>query len=170
LFATAGRDRVIAVWNATSGLLVRKFTTPVAAVNGLAFFPGDQMLASASADGSIYLWNVSSPEPIARLSSHNSSIVSMLLAADGETLISADTSGEIKYWNFSALIWTRLPFQPGHQLPMEQLQARVKKSDLSVSEKHWLEFTNALWQWSRRFDIEVSEPVTIRLGEFDIEL
>lgn len=170
LFATAGRDRVISIWNATSGLLVRKFSLQPAAVNGLAFFPGDQMLASASADGTIYLWNVSTPDPIARLKSHTSSIVSMILASDGETLISADISGEIKYWNFSTLVWTRLPFQPGHRLPVDQLQARLRQPGLPVGEKHWLEFTSALWQWSRRFDIEISEPVTIRLGEFDIEL
>ena len=170
LFASVGRDRVISVWNATSGLLVRRFSIPSAAVTGLAFFPGDQMLVSSSQDGALYLWSLSSNEPVARLKSHSNSIVSFVLAPDGQTLISADSTGEIKCWPFSTLIWIREPFLPGRHLPYEHLQERLKESSVSPNEKHWLEFTAELWKWSRRFDIEIGEPFTIHLGEYDIEL
>jgi len=170
LFATAGRDRVLCVWNATSGLLVRKFAPLTAAISGIAFFPGDQMIASSSSDSTIQIWNISAPDPIATLTSHSGAIVSMVLAPDGETLISADSTGEIKYWNFSTLVWVRQAYQPGQNLPAEAIQQRLRQPDLPPAEKRWLEFTSALWQWSRRFDIGIAEPVTIRLGEFDIEL
>jgi WD40 repeat protein len=170
LFASAGRDRAISVWNSNSGLLVRRFSLQPSAISGMAFLPDDHMLVTAGGDGALYLWNLSSNEPIARLKSHSNAIVAMTISTDGQTLVSADSSGELKLWNFSALVWTRRSFQPGQPIPLQELQDRLKVPGLPAGEKSWLEFTAALWQWIRRFDIELAEPFTIPLGEFDIEL
>jgi WD40 repeat protein len=170
LFASGARDRAISVWNATSGLLVRRFELQPSAITGLSFLPGDQMLVTSGNDGVLYLWTLSSSAPFARLESHNGPIVAMALSPDGQTLVSAGAYGEIKCWSFASLLWIRQPYQPGQTLPLEKLQERLRSSGLPPTEKNWLEFTASLWQWTRRFDIEISEPLTIHLGEYDIEL
>ena len=170
LFASGARDRAISVWNSASGLLVRRFDLQPSAITGLSFLPGDQMLVTSGNDGAIYLWSLSSSAPFARLESHNGPIVAMALSPDGQTLVSAGAYGEIKCWSFASLLWIRQPFQPGQTLPLEKLQERLRSSGLPPAEKNWLEFTASLWQWARRFDIEITEPLTIHLGEYDIEL
>ena len=170
LFASGARDRALSVWNAASGLLVRRFELQPAAITGLSFMPGDQMLVSTGNDGAVYLWTLSAKAPILRLESHHGPIVAMALSPDGQTLVTAGAYGELKCWSFASLLWVRQPYQPGHPLPLEKLNERLRAPGLPPAEKNWLEFTASLWQWSRRFDIEISEPLTIHLGEYDIEL
>jgi WD40 repeat protein len=170
LVASAGRDRAISVWNIHTGLLVRRFTLHPSSVVGMAFFPGDQILATAGQDGSLSLWSVSAPDPIATLQTGEATINAMTLSTDGQTLVTASASGRINVWNFSSLLWITRPHQPGRTIPLETLEERLKLPGLPAGEKCWLDFTAALWRWSRRFDVELGDMPAVSFDPFDIEL
>lgn len=170
LVASAGRDRALSVWNALTGLLVRRFSLHPTPIIGLAFFPGDQILVTLGQDGRIFLWSLASSEPLAVLATGDSGANAMALSADGKTLVTASASGRLSVWDCSILLWTTRPQLPGRPLPLENLEDRLKSASLSPGEKHWLEFTAALWHWTRRYDIELGEPAPINFEDFDIQL
>lgn len=70
-------------------------------VNGLAFSPDSQTLASGSFDGSIILWDVSSGEQQKILSGHWDGVRTVAYSPDGLTLASGSDDKTIILWNTS---------------------------------------------------------------------
>ncbi len=170
LLAVADRSRVITIWNAINGNLVHQLPPQDDAIAGLHFHPNEQILVSISSGGSIKLWNMNSGSPLFSFSTPHARFITTCLSPDGQLLACADGSGAIYLWNLSSLIWLHTAYQPGAALPIEDILKRLADPTITPAEKNWLHFTDALWKWIRRFEIEISEPLMIELGEFDIEL
>lgn len=170
LILSAGRDRALSVWNVITGLLVRRFSIHPAPITAAAFFPGDQIVATSGQNGNVYLWSLSLNDPIAILPAGQSSITAMALTPDGKTLVTASANGQVSVWNFTSLIWITRPITIGQQLPLDELEVRLKSNDVPPAEKRWLEFTTVYWRWASRFDIELGENLAIVFDEFDIQL
>lgn len=170
LLAVAERTRRISIWNAVNGNLVHQLPEQADPIAGLHFHPNEQILISVSDKGTVKLWNLNSGSTLFTFETPHRSINATCLAADGQTLATADGTGAIYLWNLASFVWLHTPYQPGASLPLEQLSRRMVDTSVSPAEINWLRFTETLWKWIRRYEIEIGEPMVIELGEFDIEL
>src|SRR5438132_843422 len=66
--ATAGYDRLIKLWSASSGTEIRTLRDHVDAIYALAFTPDGKRLVSGAADRSVKVWDVASGARIYTLS------------------------------------------------------------------------------------------------------
>ncbi|MEA3207302.1 MAG: hypothetical protein QOE70_359 [Chthoniobacter sp.] len=99
-FATAGRDRVIRIWNA-DGKPLKELPGHTAAINSLKFSPDSTKLASGSADKSIRVWDLAAGKLFAQAETPNeASAVAWVLA--GTQLASAGGDAFIRLWQLPA--------------------------------------------------------------------
>ena len=170
LLAGAGRNGTLHVWNAINGNPIRDFSPLPFHITGLQFHPNEHFIILAAFTGLIHIVNISNGETVMTLKGHTSPITSITLSLDGQQLASADARGTVILWNLTSMVWLNTPYHPGNPMPLAELTERLLDTTLPEPEKCWLTFTAALWKWIRRFEIEISEPLTIAVGEFDIEL
>ena len=170
LLAGVGRNGTLRVWNAVNGNLIRSFPQSPFKITGLQFHSNEQFIFLATSTGAIQIMNNSNGELVMTLKGHSSPIAVITLSQDGRLLASADDKGAVILWDLATMIWLNTPYHPGNPLPLAQLTDYLVGRSLPENERCWLSFTSALWKWIRRFEIEISEPLTIELGEFDIEL
>jgi len=70
-------------------------------VDGLAFSPDGQLLATASADNSIRLWDIRSNRELRTLVGHVTGVKGVAFSPDGRLLASGSIDGTIKLWDVS---------------------------------------------------------------------
>lgn len=170
ILAIAGRDKSIGLWNGINGNKLREFPPRNAPITGLELHPNEHILIASDAKGKITLLNVSNGTPITDVQAHQALISAIRLSADGQFLASADEQGTLSIWDLSTLIWMRMAYQPGTRLPVDEVNVKLLDPSLPSADHQWLTFMSILWRWIRRYEIEISEPFTIPIGEFDIEL
>jgi WD40 repeat protein len=68
-------------------------------VDGIAFSPDGQLLASGSADNTIKLWDTASKREVRTLAGHNGGIKAVAFRPDGQWLASGAIDGNIKFWD-----------------------------------------------------------------------
>ncbi len=86
---SAGIDRTVRIWDASSGAVRRQLDAHDAAVNALALSADGRALASADQSGTVNLWSLTEEGEPASLSSHEGAIWALAFSPDGETLASA---------------------------------------------------------------------------------
>jgi eukaryotic-like serine/threonine-protein kinase len=73
------------------------------AVNGVAFSPGGERLASAGGDGTVKIWNSrTGKEPIQTFRAHADSVVSVAFHPDGKHLASRGADRKVNVWDLTA--------------------------------------------------------------------
>src|SRR5262249_12867606 len=68
---------------------------------GLAFAPGERLLASSSTDRTVRLWDVESGVELATLRGHEHEVLRVRFSADGKLLASTGRDGTIKLWRIT---------------------------------------------------------------------
>ena len=96
--ASAGDDRSIRLWDVDSKSLLKTITGHSRTIEGLAFSPDDQLLASASADGSLRLWNAAG-DTVATMELPNERFKSVAFSPDGLWLVSGSFEGTVRIWS-----------------------------------------------------------------------
>jgi WD40 repeat protein/serine/threonine protein kinase len=72
-------------------------------VNGVAFSPDGERLASACADGSIKIWNIKTGTVVQTIPAHADAVVSIMFHPDdGNFLSSRGADGKVKVWDLTA--------------------------------------------------------------------
>ncbi|MBT2524434.1 helix-turn-helix domain-containing protein [Streptomyces sp. ISL-99] len=67
--------------------------------NGVAFSPGDRLLASASSDGTVRLWGGADHRtPVDTLTGHSGPVISVAFSPDGRLIASAGSDGSVRLW------------------------------------------------------------------------
>ncbi|MFE9703308.1 helix-turn-helix domain-containing protein [Streptomyces sp. NPDC005930] len=105
ILATAGRDRVVRLWDVHSARRARGtavLTGHRDAVYAVAMHPHRPVLASAGADGSLILWDIRDPQRphrIATLRTHMKTVRALAFSPSGQTLVSAGSDGNVVLWN-----------------------------------------------------------------------
>jgi WD40 repeat protein len=89
--ASAGRDRVIRIWDAATNRLTLEIRPGGGTLQdfNIAFSPDSKILASAGADDQIRLWDAKTGELLGQLSSDRAPVYSLAFSPDGKLLASA---------------------------------------------------------------------------------
>jgi len=100
LIATAGRDAVIQLHDAKNFSTVTTIETEQIEVNGLAFSPDDQHLASAGDDGSICIWSISDGSRVQRIQAvEGGKAFNIIYSPDGKQLLTSSDQPDICLWD-----------------------------------------------------------------------
>lgn len=100
LFATAGRSRIVTVWDATTQDKKWSLTGHTADVRALAFSPTADLLASSGLDRRIRLWNMATGEnTLTLLSNESMNVYSLAFSPDGRWLASGSSDGLLRIWD-----------------------------------------------------------------------
>jgi WD40 repeat protein len=101
MFASAGADKTVKLWNIEGKLLhTLSHTGPVTSVS---FSPDGHTIASGSFDGTVKLWNIDG-QLLKTLQSHTDPVTSVSFSPDGKTIASGSWDNTVKLWNIEP-IW-----------------------------------------------------------------
>jgi len=97
--ATAGVDRSVIIWNATTGAVLKTLIGHTHAVNGVEFSPDGRLLATAGHDQTVRLWDATTGAPLATLTGHTGWVRAARFSPDGRTLATASHDQTIILWD-----------------------------------------------------------------------
>jgi len=98
--ATAGYDRVIRLWEVSSGKYLRQFPSHNGAVYDLAFSPDGKVLASASGDSTCKIWHVETGERLDTLNQPQGEQFGVDFTPDGKFIVGVGADNRIRLWRF----------------------------------------------------------------------
>ncbi len=105
VLATAGKDRVVRVWDARTGRQLHRLEGHRGEVRDVAFFPAADRLASvswssgAANDQTLRLWDLSSGKLIRGVALPDRGSLCVAVAPDGNTVVTARLGGDIDFWD-----------------------------------------------------------------------
>lgn len=108
LVATAGYDRAVTLWDASTGQRRHHIEVHNGAVFDLAFSPDGKVLASASADQTLKLWNTATGERLDTLNQPEGGQHSVLFTPDGKFILAAGADKKIRKWHLLSVDKPRL--------------------------------------------------------------
>lgn len=91
-------NEVVWVWNGGGELQATFDHGSDHQVDGIAFTPDGNVIASASNEGVVRLWAVGSDAPLATLTGHANEAKSVAFSADGRWLASGGADGTVRLW------------------------------------------------------------------------
>lgn len=86
IVASGSDDRLIKLWNATTGELLHNLSGHTSRVSCLSFSPDGKSLASGSSDGTVRLWSVKKGESYEVFDSEDSLVLCVAFSPDGKLL------------------------------------------------------------------------------------
>lgn len=168
-FLSADRDRVLHSWTLPGGFH-RHASAPLAAqMTALAIHPDLQIAFCAGLDGSIYTCTTSSIKTILCQPAHSKPITSIISFPGKDLVASSSLDRTIRLWDTRPLVLIRTPVEQLAQSD-DAFTSLLKNANLNSAGRRWLAFSASLALWRRRYDIHISMPQHIQIGEFDIEL
>jgi WD40 repeat protein len=97
LATTAGQSKLVWLWDATTGALVRKLAGQEFPARAVAFSPDGKHVAAMQAGPHVHLWEVETGKLLAVLAVDYGGAKSLAFAPDGRSL--ASTGDEVFLWN-----------------------------------------------------------------------
>jgi WD40 repeat protein/energy-coupling factor transporter ATP-binding protein EcfA2 len=118
--ATAGRDRVVRLWDAETGVLQDSLVGHTDLVLDLAFNATGTELASASGDGTVLIWDLAQRTREARvvLQGHENWVWSVSFSRDGNQIASSSSDQTVR-------IWDARSGESLREIPLPETQANV---------------------------------------------
>ncbi|MGK5091339.1 WD40 repeat domain-containing protein [Deltaproteobacteria bacterium TL4] len=102
VFASAGKDKKIKIWQLPSGKLLQTLNKHTQDVNQIRFHPEGKWLGSASNDKTLILWDWESGQAKQELVGHKKAVTSFDFHPNGPYLISAGLDSEAILWELPA--------------------------------------------------------------------
>jgi WD40 repeat protein len=166
--ASGSQDNTVRLWSVPEGQEVKELKH-TGLVGCLSFDPDGRFLASA--DDTVRLWSVPEGREVKTLRRHTDFVSCLSFSPDGRFLASGSWDKTVRLWATGLLHLSRLPVRQMTLKDLAWVEETRRSADLSAAERQWLEFTETLMRWRRRFDIQLAEaPRRIAVGEFDIEI
>lgn len=95
--ATGGRDKLVRVWNTSTGQITTIYAGHSTYVYGLAWSPSGKRLASTSF-ATAHVWNALTGEDAVVYRGHSLWVYTVTWSPDGCFLVTGDAKGEIHFW------------------------------------------------------------------------
>jgi WD40 repeat protein len=155
LLATTGYDRLIKLWDVTTGAALRTLKDHSDAVYGLAFSPDGWLLASAAADRAVKVWDVATGKRLYTLSESTDWVYAVAWSPDGRHLAAAGVDRSIRVWEVSAAGGRLVQSIFAHAAPITRLAYSPDGQTLySLSEDR----TVKAWETARMVERRVYAP------------
>ncbi|MCL4764606.1 MAG: protein kinase [Hyphomicrobiaceae bacterium] len=97
--ASGGADRLVKLWDASSGDAIRTYRGHRDFVSAVAFSPDGRLLASGSRDGHVRLWSTASHRVHRTLSRNAGQVGALAFSPAGDLLAAASADGKVRVWN-----------------------------------------------------------------------
>jgi mono/diheme cytochrome c family protein len=149
LLATCSYDRLIKLWDATTGKEIRTLKDHSDAAYSLAFSPDGGLLASGAADRAVKVWDVATGKRLYTLGEPTDWVYAVAWSPDGQYLAAAGVDKSIRVWEVSARKGKLVHSVFAHEGPVSRLvYAADGKTLYSLSEDR------AVKSWSTRRMVE----------------
>ncbi|MBH8551735.1 serine/threonine protein kinase [Nostocaceae cyanobacterium CENA357] len=99
--SSGDRDRLIKLWNLTTGKEIRTLKGHSQRINVVTISPDGKTLVSGSDDKTIKVWNLTTGKEIRTLIGHSDSVQALAISPDGKILVSGSDDNTIKVWNLA---------------------------------------------------------------------
>jgi WD40 repeat protein/serine/threonine protein kinase/Tfp pilus assembly protein PilF len=98
VLATWGSDRVVRLWDATTGAPVGEPLRPEGFVSRAAFSPDGQIILAIS-DKTVRLWERTTGKPLGRPLQHEAAVMDVAFSPDGETVLTGSNDWTARLWH-----------------------------------------------------------------------
>ena len=102
LLATCGYDRLIKLWEVSTGKEVRTLKDHSDAIYGISFSPDGKLLASAAADRAVKVWDVATGRRLYTLGESTDWVYATAWSPDGKHLAAGGVDKSIRVWEATA--------------------------------------------------------------------
>jgi WD40 repeat protein len=99
LIAGCGLDRIIRLWDSSTGNEVRQLQGHVQIAWMAAFLPGGQRLVSVGEDSTIRIWNLADGTEVGQMMGHPGPVWCMAVSPDGQWLATGGADGAMRVWD-----------------------------------------------------------------------
>ena len=99
---TGGADKLLKLWDAETGTLLRTFEGHSQPIWTATFSPDGRLIASGSRDNTIILWDAQTGAQLDRLFGHRFRITDLAFGPDGRRLASSSFDNTVLLWQISA--------------------------------------------------------------------
>jgi serine/threonine protein kinase len=104
LFATAGADGLVNLWDVQKGILRATLGENLRAIHGLAISPRGNLLAAVGTDGAVRLWKLDSRAAMIPVPAGAGVLRGVAFSPDGTTLATGGSDRTIQLWNVTDLL------------------------------------------------------------------
>jgi WD40 repeat protein len=104
---SAGKSRVIRIWEALSGKERKSFGGHPGWVRALAYSPDGKTIASGGTDGSVRHWDALTGREIVEFTGHRGAVAAIAVTPDGSQLVSGGADSSVLVWDVAGA--PRLP-------------------------------------------------------------
>jgi WD40 repeat protein len=113
LIASAGDDKTIRIWDATTQRNLAVLNGHGGAVWSVAFSPDGKRLASASWDETVRIWDVERGAQLGLLQGHTNEVKCVVFSPDGSQVASGGTDDSVRLWDAATLQEQRVILNEG---------------------------------------------------------
>ncbi|KAG6914895.1 hypothetical protein DXG01_014675 [Tephrocybe rancida] len=96
---SGGRNRLVCIWDALSGDLIKELKGHTDLVWSVAFSPDGKQVVSGSHDKSVRMWNALTGDLDKELMGHTDSVRSVAFSPDGKQVVSGSYDKSVRIWN-----------------------------------------------------------------------
>jgi dipeptidyl aminopeptidase/acylaminoacyl peptidase len=142
--SSAGYDRTVRIWDATTGTLQQTLTDHSDSVYAVAFSPDGNLLASAGADRTVKVWDVITGKRLYSLSDSTDWLYAVAWHPNGKQIAAGGVDKSVRIWEVSATDGRLLKSQFAHEGPVVRLSyAADGKALYSIGEDRTLKAWDA---------------------------
>lgn len=144
LLASAGYDRTIKIWNASTFADPKLLQDHSDAIHSLSFHPDGKLLASAAADRAVKVWDIESGKRLYTLSDATDGLYAVAWSPDGKHLAAGGIDKSIRVWEANAEGGKLVHSVFAHTQPVTRiLYSKDGKTLFSISEGRNIKGWNA---------------------------